>query len=76
MPDISNDLDFQAKIKDFTPEGRFLAEQIYAVQQNCPSCIAEANKRTRHAIGIGSLSGIIGGAIVFVIQYFTIHKGS
>jgi hypothetical protein len=74
MPDISSDLDFQEKIKKFTPEGQFLAEQIYELQKNCPTCIAEANKRTGHAIGIGGISGIVGGAIVYVIQYLATHK--
>ena len=69
-----DDLDFQAKIQGFSSEGKFLAEQIYEIQKNCPTGIAEADKRTRHAIGIGSLSGVIGGAVVFVIQWFSTHK--
>jgi len=72
---ISTDLDFREKIKEFTPEGKFLAEQIYDIQRNCPACniSTPSNKKV---IGISGISGIIGGAIVFIIEYFTVRSKS
>ena len=74
MPDIASDLEFEKQIEGFTRAEQFIARQVRSIETNCPACIEESNKRSRHAIGIGSLSGIIGGTIVFVIQYLTGHK--
>ena len=71
MPNIVTDLDFERQIADFTPSERFLARQIRGIEKNCPMCADASSRQKRQAIGIGSLSGIMGGAIVFAIKYLT-----
>ncbi|MFA4917130.1 MAG: hypothetical protein WC560_10730 [Syntrophales bacterium] len=70
--EMLNDLELEDQIKDFSPAEQFLARQIYDVKKNCPAC----HNTKRQQIGIGGLSGIIGGAVVFAIEYLTTRSKS
>lgn len=68
MSDMLDDLEFREKIKGFSPEGQFLAQQIYKVQKNCPACTGEPPKfNKRSLIQLGSISSGVSVTLLIIL---------
>ena len=72
--ELGSELDFEVKIKGFTPEGQFLARQLY---QTCETLedhhvrIKTLENYNKKAFGFTSgISAILGGVIIAVVNYF------
>lgn len=80
MNDLNDKLEFDNLInsKDDRKLLEFVAEQTYYTNKRCTEhtqrlCALETNIQPtskKQVIGVGGISGIIGGAIVFIIEYF------
>ncbi len=67
---MTHDLEFEQEIKDFSPEGRFLARQVRDIR----SRITILEKRDQKTFGFaGGLGVFFGGLIVGAIEYFRTH---
>lgn len=68
MSDMLDDLEFREKIKGFSNEGQFLAEQIYKVQKNCPACNGGTPRLNKKSlVQIGSVSSGISVTLLIIL---------
>jgi hypothetical protein len=58
-----NDLDFEEKIREFSPEARFLAREMYEMKKHCIACTqADTRQKVFNASGVaGFVAAIIIG---------------
>ncbi len=69
--EMSNELSFEGKIKDFTPEGQFLARQLYEACEKLEdhnNRLKSVENRDKKMLGI---SGVASAVISAIISYFT-----
>ncbi len=68
MNQMLNDLEFEQKIKDFSPAERFLAREIYEIKKQCAMC--NQPDRKQRVFNITGLVGFVVAVIVGLIEYF------
>ncbi len=63
-----NDLEFEDKIRDFSPEARFLAREVYEMKKHCIACTQVDNKQK--VFNASGVAGFVAATVIGVLEAF------